>query len=357
MSQETTVDVADQNNATQNTSDNLSQSDLEAQLINHMMEQGNPTHPPAEPPEDPEDPDPELDPEDPDPEDPAIDPEDPEEIEDPEDDPDDVLSQYDINWDDIPPEHAKEMNRRLGGNFHKRFDQQTAIIKQLESKLKTAREEQSTDASTGELADIQSLEDLQSLERDLTKRSREINKILRRSEKVNDDGDEYLYEEDGKFYTRDDVENWLDATEGQLEKVPDRKQHVAELEKKREASDKLAGQVFPELDNPDSVYSERYESMKSDPEYAPLFKMANAKYLAGMLLLAEKVIQGAQKPPAKKPTKKRPKSPVPSQGIAPARQTHTAKTQKAIAQAQARFNETGSMADLQALEELKLKLN
>jgi cell division septation protein DedD len=354
MSQETMVDAADQNNATHNTSDNLSHADLEAQLVSHILGQDNETQNSPDSEEEIEEETEEVDNE--------IESEEEEEAQESEEEESeheqDVLSQYDVDWESIPQEHAKEMNRRLGGRFHKRLDQQTAIIKQLEAKLEDAQQNESSDASTGELAEIDNLDALQNLERDLTKRSRDINKILRRSEQISDDGDEYLYEEDGVFYSRDQVENWLDATEGQLEKLPDRKQQIAELEKKRETSNKMASQIFPELDDPDSVYSERYESLKSNPEYKQLFKLPNAKYLAGMLFLAEQVIaksNNAQQPTPKKAAKQRPKAPVPSSGIAPARQTSTAKQQKAIAQAQARFNETGSLADLQALEELKVK--
>lgn len=310
------------------------------------------TEEPTEPenvvlPEDPEDPDPELDPEDPEDPEAEIDPEDPEDPElDPEDDPEqDVLSNYEIDWDNIPAEHAMEMNRRLGGNFHRRIDQLVATNKQLEAQLEAAKQDQPQNTTPTELAKIDSLESLQGFERDLTKRDREISRILRRKEQINDDGDEYLYEEDGKYYTREDIEGWQDYNATQLDAIPEYRQTLAQKEKKAEESNKLADKFFPELSDPNSVFSERYENLKSNPEYADIFSRPDAKYLAGIWFLGEQVLQnsikGTQKPTTKKPTKQRPKAPVPAEGAAPPRTTSKVKKQKALDSAKNQIQESG----------------
>jgi len=268
-----------------------------------------------------------------------------EESDDEEDQEQDVLSNYEIDWDNIPAEHAMEMNRRLGGNFHRRIDQLVATNKQLEAQLETAKQDQPQNTTPTELAKIDSLEDLQGFERDLTKRDREISRILRRKEQINDDGDEYLYEEDGKYYTREDIEGWQDYNATQLDAIPEHKQTLAQKEKKAEESNKLAEKFFPELDDPNSVYSERYENLKSNPEYADIFSRPDAKYLAGIWFLGEQVLRnslnGVQKPKAKKAAKQRPKAPVPAEGSALPRTTSKVKKQKALDAAKNQIQESG----------------
>jgi len=268
-----------------------------------------------------------------------------EESDDEEDQEQDVLSQFNVPWNDLSEEQILEVNKRLNGRYHKKVMKQLSEIKYLKEKLSEAKQDQPQNTTPTELAKIDSLEDLQGFERDLTKWDRQISRILGRKEQINDDGDEYLYEEDGKYYTREDIEGWQDYNATQLDAIPKHKQTLAQKEKKAEESNKLAEKFFPELDDPNSVYSERYENLKSNPEYADIFSRPDAKYLAGIWFLGEQVLHnslnGDQKPKAKKAAKQRPKAPVPAEGSALPRTTSKVKKQKALDAAKNQIQESG----------------
>lgn len=263
----------------------------------------------------------------------------------------DVLSKYNLDLEAIPEEDAKAINKLLGGRLHKRLNQQHAKLKAAEEALEEyKRDNPKSEASSNSLTDVNNLDDLLQKERDLNKYTRNVDKVLRQEDQIDDDGNEYLYEEDGKKYTRQEVESWLDNTEKQLDAIPERRKFLAE----KEQAEKQADQLFPELSDPDNPYSERYEALQQDPKYAAVFNtMPNAKYVAGLLFLGERTLQNAlQKPKVKsKPAAKKVKpktSPAP-EGIAPKKSSSTAKKQKSIEKAKNNLAESGSLDNLAKL--------
>jgi hypothetical protein len=270
----------------------------------------------------------------------------------------DVLSKYKIDPETISDEDAKAINKALGGRFHKRVDQMFAKMKAAEEALEAYKQDnpKAEQKSSESLSDVGSLDDLSGKERELEKQARTIQRILRNDPQIDDDGDEYIYEENGNKYTREQVEGWLDVVETDLDAVPDRRKFLVE----KEQANKLADQYFPELNDPDMPYLERYEKLQADPAFKPLFKMANAKYLIGLAFLGEETLLKAQQAAngktkgTGKPQAVRPKAPPAPTGVALSRSTITTKKQKAKSQAKSKFASSNSLDDLAAYFEQNL---
>jgi len=270
----------------------------------------------------------------------------------------DVLSKYNIDPATISDEDAKAINKALGGRFHKRVTQMVAKMHAVEEAFEKYKQDNpKTEQKTSDsLSDVGSLDDLGGKERELEKQARSIQRILRNDPQIDDDGDEYIYEENGNKYTRDQVEGWLNVVESDLDAIPDRRKFLVD----QEQSNKLADQYFPELNDPDMPYLERYEKLQSDPAFKPLFQMANAKYLVGLAFLGEETLLKAQQATkgktkgTEKPKAARPKAPPAPSGVAPARSTSTTKKQKAKSQAKSKFASSNSLDDLAAYFEQNL---
>ena len=362
MENETGVDDAAPNEATDESSGNLSLEDLSSMLAGRSDVEEEPEDEAQldseeEPLEEPGDDTGEEDGEDEEEVDPNTEPD--EDDSDGEGDGQDVLSKYNIDPETISDEDAKALNKALGGRFHKRVDQMYAKMKAAEEALESYKQDNPKDTQSNEsLSDVGNLDDLGARERDLEKKSRTIQRILRGDTQYNDDGEEFLYEEDGKQYTREQVEGWMDLVENDLDAIPTRRKFLVE----QEQADKLADQYFPELTDPDMPYLERYEKLQSDPAFKPLFQMANAKYLVGLAFLGEETLQkalnskkeGTASKGKVKPKVAKPKAPPAPSGVAPARSTSTAKKQKAKSQAKSRFASSNSLDDLAAYFEQNL---
>jgi len=268
----------------------------------------------------------------------------------------DVLSKYNIDWDSIPEEEAKAMNKRLGGRFYKRLDKLTARAKNAEEELESYKQNnpKPDKPTSNRLDSVNDLDSLYQREREAQKHIRQAEKILRKKDQYDDDGNEYLYQEDGKTFTREQVEQFISDKEAELDDIPDRRKFLVD----KEQADKQAAQYFPELDDPDKPYLERIEKMQEDANFAPIFNMPNWKFLIGLSFLGEETLQKAlasnqkgtkAKPEAK--AKAKPKSQPAPEGIGISRTNSTTKKQKALSAAKGRV-ESGKLEDLAKYFEL-----
>ncbi len=256
-----------------------------------------------------------------------------------------------INPDSLSTEDAIKINTITGGKASPRIAQLTAEKKQLEAALRDAKQQPENAGST--LAGIDDLNDLASKERDLSANERQINQILHGDEQIDDDGNEFLYEEDGKKYTRKDIKEWLKITQNDLNAIPARRKFLVE----KEEADKEAQVIYPELFNPDNPFSGIVEKMKEDPQRSSIFKWPDAYTRIGDMLLGQKTRQqmlNKQSPKAKPKSKpKAPKAPIAPEGQAPPKTTSSTKRKKALESAKESLAESGSVDNLAQYFELK----
>lgn len=272
----------------------------------------------------------------------------------------DVLSKFGIDLDTLGEEDAIALNKALGGKSHKRINQLVAQKKQLEEELVQAKAEASEQPQaprSDSLDDVDTIDELATRERSLSKMVRELDRILNKPDSYDDDGNEYLYSEGGKNYTREDVKVVLSDAETKLDSVPERRKFLVE----REEADKLATQYFPELDDVESPWNERLEFLRKDKRYKAVFNtLPNAKFVAGLLFLGEKQLAEAIEKSKEKPTKTsgklpsaKPKTRPAPEGAGVSRSTPNSRKSKAVEAAMSGFAKSGSVDDFARMLELK----
>ena len=213
------------------------------------------------------------------------------------------------------PEQPKSVQKLL-----KQISRLTARSKSAEEaveQLTTQVESLQLDKKVEQNPTIEEAQDLKQLEV-LRKEALSAKKWARQHE-----GQDYVSEGD-KEYTKEEIKQIRDSAEEHLEElIPARKEFL----KRRQESDQIAFNDFPNLSNAEHEDRKLLENMMRDPNLQSLHKIPNGLYLRALMIEGIKSVKARKqsKVASKKIAKTRPKPPPPtapgSDASPPVRQT------------------------------------
>jgi len=202
-----------------------------------------------------------------------------------ESNPDEVLSQYEL--DDMSEEELRELSQKLGSKAVARFGELTAKRKAAEEQLAKLQESlqqqannplnQSAEVKDNPFSDIENVESLQS-------KAQEVNQVIEWAEEVlfNSDGygpNDVVTSVEGQDLTKAEVRRSLmNARKGRDTYLPDQLNSIQSKEQAvqlRESLDTRAKQELTWLDGEPNDTRQRYQSMLDDPRLAKVMEAAD----------------------------------------------------------------------------------
>ena len=334
---------------------NLTMAELASNLMKARSEE--------EPPESPE--------EETEPSDPAEESEEPEETqstEEPEEseqsesnDPQSVLSKYNIDLDSLSEEETKELAQSLSLSAVKRFGDLTAqkkalaqenaeLLAQAQAKPEPAQVESPAFLKDNALHNVNDIQALNKEVENLTTLIEWAEEGLENEVEYDDDGNEYVAKDGDKTYTKADLRRIRSNARKVLRKdAPARQKWIEE----RTQSDQHAIQTFDFLSDGESEDYKLFMQVKSNPLYKPLVEhLPNGNFALGLMIEGMKALQARQVNTSK--PKPKPKAPVASAEAGTAKpRTENSQRKKALQSAKAKFDKSGDMADYQHYLKLK----
>ena len=264
-----------------------------------------------------------------------------------------VLSQY--NLDEMSEDEIKELGQKLGSKAVARYGELTAKRKAAEEKLaqlqRTMQEEKSNPLDVKKPIENNPYSNLENIE-DLQGKAQEINDIISWAEDTlfESDGyaaDDYVTEVDGKEVTKAQVrKSLLQARKARDTFLPDQLQKIQSVEQGRqlrEAFDEKAKSELEWLSGEDNDTRKNYEAMLGDKRFIDLQNnvdpdiSAQLPYIiahAANSIYGRKLVQDTPSNVSITP----PKTSASSAPIV----SRTKKSQKALADLNSRFRDSGS---------------
>ena len=281
----------------------------------------------------------------------------------------DVLSKFNVDLDSLSEEESTALAKQLNASAVKRFGKLTAQKKALAAENQALQEQAqqaqqapppasapaflSENALSGASNDQQLLQEVENLN-SLVEWAEEG---MENEAQYDGDGNEYVVKDADKTYSKSDLKRIRNNARKIIRKdAPARQAWI----KERTSSDQQAIQTFEFLGEPESEDYAMFMQVKNSALYKPLVDhLPNSNFAVGLMVKGLRSVQAEQAAAGKPKKTKKPTAPAAITEAAPARSSGpkgTVKARKSLAAAQAKFQESGAMADYQNYLRIKSKV-
>ena len=282
----------------------------------------------------------------------------------------DVLSnKFKVDLDSLTEEESTALAKQLNASAVKRFGKLTAQKKALAAENQALQEQAqqaqqapqpasppaflSENTLSGATNDQQLLQEVENLN-SLIEWAEEG---MENEAQYDDDGNEYVVKDADKTYSKSDLKRIRNNARKIIRKdAPARQAWI----KERATADQQAIDTFSFLGDPESEDYGLFMQVKGSALYKPLVDhLPNSNFALGLMVKGLRSVQAEQAAAGKPKKTKKPTAPAATTEAAPAKASGpkgTVKARKSLEAAQAKFQESGNMADYQNYLRIKNKV-
>jgi len=282
-----------------------------------------------------------------------------------------LLDRYGLDLDKLGEDEAMSLGRALRTESLKRFGRLTAQKREAESALRDLESKVATSETSSRpveekenpMSDVWTLETLDKKETDLQSIEDWAEDALALEAQYDDDGEEYLIEADGKRYTKQNLLGIRSNARKMLRKggaLDERHNFLAQ----RQQFDGDALKYFPWMSDEKSSEFVEYQQFVSQDKYKKLLdSIPEANLFAGLMvegnLRVRERMNLAEGGNSRQQAKEVPVVPATAAAAAPKRVStgDGSRVRKAMDQAKRTFEKTGSIQSLARLRELQAQMS